>query len=129
VRVVENRRLNRPPSVARHSSKRVIPEARTPAGALSAADQRTVMVGLLVSAGRRLTREVGARRSMLAARVSAAPASRIPQPRSPVHTPAGRRAVSLISRTISAAVRSGFRWRMSAPVADTMGVAIDVPCT
>jgi len=51
VRVVENRRLKRPPSVARHSSTRATPEARTPAGPLSAADQRTVIVGLRVNAG------------------------------------------------------------------------------
>ena len=119
---------------ARRRSRATARSARCPTrarrrGAGSAAAQRTVISRLAVRAARRLTREEGARRSMLAARVRAAPASRIPQPRSSVHTPAGRRAVSLIRRTISATDRSGLRWRTSAPAAATIGVAIEVPCT
>ena len=103
------------------------PEATTPAGAVSAPCRRSVTERPFVVDGAR-TLDVGGRRSMPRAAETAAPASRIPQPRSAVQpVPVGRRAVSLSRRTMRAAGRSGLRWRISAAAAATWGAAIDVP--
>ena len=85
-----------------------MPEARTPAGALSAADQRTVIVGLLVRAGRALDPRRGG--AAVDARGAGQRGARVEDPPAQVAGPArraGRRAVSLISRTISAAREVG----------------------
>jgi hypothetical protein len=81
--------LKRPPSVARHSSTRATPEARTPAGALSAADQRTVIVDLRVNAGRGLTRVAGA--PAVDARGAGQRGARVEDPPAQVRRPRARR--------------------------------------
>ncbi len=103
-----------------------MPERETPGAAWSLPFQRSVNVRPRTARRGPRALETGARRSSRRARAIAAPASRIPQPSCGSH--AVPRAVSLSSRTISLAERSGFMWRTSAAAPATTGTAIDVPC-
>ena len=67
-----------------------MPEARTPAGALSAADQRTVIVDVLVRAGRRLTRDEGG--AAVDARGAGQRGARVEDPPAEVARPGAARA-------------------------------------